>query len=432
MARRMLRNPLALLAILSVASLGARLAWLGDPCTRPCTAASDHTLVFDESYYVNAARVIAGIHPPPNSDYAQAPLGVDPNSEHPQLAKLTIAGSIELFGDGPFAWRIGSIVFGSLAILGIFALVRGAGGDPRLALGAAALMALDNLLLVHGRIGTLDIYVVAAMLWAAALYVRGRPLLAGVGLGVATAFKMVAPYLLLALLAFELLRWFGSPARDRGALLRARLGALVICAAVGAAVFAGLLAVMDQIAHPYNPLTGTLVSGGVFGHISHMLSYQSAQSSPHGLSGIASYPFGWLVDYKPILYLNINPAQPTAGLYGIHPAVHFLGMINPAILLAALPALAIAAVRVRRRSASMLDCLGLAWFLGTWVPFELLSVFWSRTSYLYYMVIVMPGLYLAAVLLASRLRARQPRLVFGWAVLVLAGAVAMYPLTPLP
>jgi len=34
------------------------------------------------------------------------------NSEHPQFVKLVIAGAIKLFGDGPFAWRIGSVLFG--------------------------------------------------------------------------------------------------------------------------------------------------------------------------------------------------------------------------------------------------------------------------------------------------------------------------------
>ena len=79
--------PLVLLVVLCLASVGMRAAWLGDPCRSPCRSASDHVLVFDESYYVNAARVIAGIHPPPRSTYAAAPLGVDPNAEHPQLAK---------------------------------------------------------------------------------------------------------------------------------------------------------------------------------------------------------------------------------------------------------------------------------------------------------------------------------------------------------
>src|SRR5438270_525311 len=96
-------RPLALLAVLSVCSFGARIAWIDDPCRAPCTTAGDHTLVFDETYYVNAARVIAGVRPPASAaHYRSAPLGDDPNAEHPQLAKLVMAGAIELFGDGPF------------------------------------------------------------------------------------------------------------------------------------------------------------------------------------------------------------------------------------------------------------------------------------------------------------------------------------------
>ena len=36
------------------------------------------------------------------------------------------------------------------------------------------------------------------------------------------------------------------------------------------------------------------------------------------------------------------------------------------------------------------------------MPFELLSLLWQRTSYLYYMVIVMPGIYLAVADLVAR------------------------------
>src|SRR5689334_13531517 len=197
-----------LLGALVVVSLATRLAWLSEPCHSPCRVSTDHLLVFDEDYYVNAARVIAGIRPPNGAPYANAPLGVDANSEHPQLAKLVIAGGIELFGDGPLAWRLPSVLLGTVAMLGMFALVRAAGGGPWLGLGAAALMACDNLLLVHGRIGTLDIYAVSAMIWGAALYVRGRPLAAGAVIGLGTSAKEVAPYVLFALALLELLRWW--------------------------------------------------------------------------------------------------------------------------------------------------------------------------------------------------------------------------------
>ncbi len=289
--------------------------------------------MFDEDYYVNAARVIAGIHPPHGSPYAGAPLGDDPNAEHPQLAKLVMAGSIELFGDGPFAWRLGSLLMGTLAILGMYALARAAGATRWVAVGAAALMALDNLQLVHGRIATLDVYAVAAMVWGGALYLRRRPVAAGVVIGVGACAKEVAPYALLALAVLEVLRWFLDRGRDVAVAAAMRL---VACVVATAGTFVGLLAVLDRIAPPYADASHELITGGAFAHIAHILSYAAQETSPHGPMGIASYPWEWLGDYKPISYLTINPHEPAPGLYHVHPAAHFLGMISPPILLAGL------------------------------------------------------------------------------------------------
>ncbi len=174
--------PFAVLAVVSVLSLAFRAAWLSDPCANPCRGEAAHSLIFDEVYYVNAARRIDGLAVPRNQPYAGDPAGQDDNSEHPQLVKLIIAGAIDVFGDGPFAWRVGSLIFGSLAILGMFALALAAGAPRWCAVLAATLMAADNLMVVHGRIATLDIYVVAFMVSAAAAYLRGRPIVAGVGL----------------------------------------------------------------------------------------------------------------------------------------------------------------------------------------------------------------------------------------------------------
>jgi hypothetical protein len=121
--------------------------------------------------------------------------------------------------------------------------------------------------------------------------------------------------------------------------------------------------------------------------------------------------------------------------------VHFLGMISPPILLAALIGL-VMAIRhpwgVRgsgRRSAARLPDelpeVAIAWTVGTLAPFELLSAALHRTSYLYYMVIVMPGLYVAAVYAFARLRLGG-RVVGVFAVLVIVALIVMYPLTPLP
>jgi predicted membrane-bound dolichyl-phosphate-mannose-protein mannosyltransferase len=354
---------------------------------------------------------------------------VDANSEHPQLGKLLIAGGIELFGDGPLAWRLPSLILGTLAVLGMFVLVRAAGGGPWLGLGAAALMACDNLLLVHGRIGTLDIHAVTAMIWGAALYLRNRPVWAGVVIGLGTSAKEVAPYILLALALLELLRWWRT--RDDAP---ARLGRLAACVAVSAATFLAALTVMGWIAPPYSPQTGKLVPNGPFGHVAHILSYAAHQTSPHGPQGIASYPWAWLIDSKPITYLRINPAHPTAALSQVSPAVHFLGLISPPILLLAVPALLLAArpvVRRHLRYENEVGLVGLAWFLGTYLPFVAASLIESRTSYLYYMVIVMPGIYLVVADLIARI-GPQRKLVLVWMAGVVAAAVVLYPFTPTP
>ena len=445
-------SPLSLVVMLLAVSVASRIALLDQPCRQPCRSASDHVLIFDESYYVNAARVIAGVSPPDDGRYAGSPLGDDPNAEHPQLAKLIIAGSIELFGDGPFAWRIGSIIFGALALLGLFVLVRAAGGSERLAAGACALMVCDNLLLVQGRIATLDIYVLAAMLWGAALYLLGRPLLAGAVIGIGACFKLVGPYILLVLGVFELLRWlsgelssggggrFGPAMRLSGGSRswRARTAshsrfsggwrAFASCTAVAVVVFFALLTVMDRIAPPFDAYAGKPVAGGPFGHLLHMITYGAQQTSPGGPTGIASYPWQWLIDLKPIVYLNINPAKPAPGLYHIHPAAHFLGMISPVIMLLAIPALLLSASQAWNR-LDRLALLSVAWFVGTFAPFVLLSVIWHRTSYLYYMAIVMPAIYIAV----ARLVALAPgKLRAVWLVALALAVILMFPFTPLP
>jgi dolichyl-phosphate-mannose-protein mannosyltransferase len=411
--------PIAGLVVVSVLSLTARAAWLSDPCANPCRGPAAHSLIFDEAYYVNAARRIDGIAVPAHQNYAGDPAGQDPNSEHPQFAKLVIAGAIELFGDGPFAWRIGSLLFGTLAILGMFVLAGASGASRWCSLLAATLMASDNLLLVAGRIGTLDIYVVAFMIWAAAMYLRGRPLAAGVLLGVGATAKLVAPYLLLVLFLVELLR-------HRRTGLRAPARALAVVTVVATGVYLAVLAVFDRIAPPYDPQTGQTITGGPLAHTQRMLSYAAAQTSPNGPKGIASYPWDWLIDLKPINYLEVTVSSATSRTW----TVHFLGLISPPMLLFAVPALALA-LRSGWRGGLDVDVVAVAWFLGTWLPFVALSLFWQRTSYLYYMVIVMPGIYLA--LARAFTRPWVPRWVLGgWLALVLAAAVLLYPFLPIP
>jgi len=408
--RRHPRAPLWLLGVVSLLSLGSRLWYLPKPVDSTTHASS---LIFDEAYYVNAARVILGIHPRAGAAYAGALLGHDPNAEHPPLAKLLIAGSMKVLGDNAWGWRIFPVIFGSIAILAIYWLVRSARGSSWLALGAAALMAVDTLLLIHGRIATLDIFVVAFMLAAVALYLSGHPLLAGITVGVGLCTKLVAIDVVFVIALLELgrlIRTDSASWRSRLALARVRAIPVLITTAVGALTYVAVLFLLDLIAAPIGGAgsCATVPSGfhNPLQHTSFMLCYAGKLTSPGGPAGIASYPWQWLLNLQPIDYLTVAGNVLSNGkVISTHPIVSFHGEMNPAIIFLALPALALAGrIAWQRRDTFSLLCV--AWFLGTFVPFVVAAApigsYGNRISYIYYMVIVMPAVYMAVAQLFSR------------------------------
>jgi predicted membrane-bound dolichyl-phosphate-mannose-protein mannosyltransferase len=448
-AERLLADPLAptvALSLILVLSLYARVLHLGQPCTNPCKDTSNHTLIFDENYYVNAARVIDRIDPPPGAPYHGAPKGEDPNAEHPQLAKLVIAGGIELFGDNARGWRIGSVLFGLIGMAALFAMVLGAGGSAWLGVGAAGVMALDNLLLVHGRIATLDIYAVAMMLVAMALYLHRRPLLAGVALGVAGCMKEVALLLIVVVVLLEALRWarewwvtHGARTTQPGSAPREPLpspktGAawrpLALLLGAGAVSLLGLLWLLDVLVPGYDPVNHVTYAGSPFTHLAHMYHYAQLLKAKPGETGIASTPWQWLLDERTIPYAKVAVNSVAGGhIVASRATVYFHGAINPFIVFLAIPAL-FAALAAAWREGDGVAAVGSCWCLGTFLPMALESTLSGRISYLYYMVVVLPGVYLVTARLFSPRRMPLAATV-GWAVALVYGFLHLYPLRTL-
>ena len=422
------RAPLVALLIILALSLLARVLFIGRPCGTPCRTGHDHALIFDEAYYVNAARVIAGIHPPSGATYADAPLRKDPNAEHPQLAKLIMAGGIKLFGDNPWGWRIGSVIFGLIAIVAMYMLVRAARGSPWLAVGGAGVMAIDNLMLVHGRIATLDIYSVSLMVLAAAFYLRKQWLIAGIVLGFAACMKLPGLFLVPALGVFELIRlgwaWRGPDGR------RAAVLASVIPLAVttGVALVTLVLGVwlLDLIVPAYDPGTHTTYAGSPFTHLGHMLSYAERLKAVPNATGISSTPWQWLLNEKPIPYSRVAVNSLSGGKIVASRAVFDArGEINPFIIFLAIPAL-FAAIAGAWHERDTLAAIGVAWCVGTFVPLAVQAQILGRISYLYYMLIVLPGIYLIVIRMFSP--SRIPRAAtIGWVVALVYSFIDLYP-----
>jgi dolichyl-phosphate-mannose-protein mannosyltransferase len=158
-----------------------RALWLAQP---------SGLLIFDENYYVNAARILDGIQPAVGSTYFYAPLALDPNLEHPPLGKILIAASVLLFGDNGVGWRGPSVVAALIALVAVHGIVRALGGRQWLAVTAVAVYGLDVLTFVMGRIAMLDMMSLALILVGAWLGVRKHWLLSGALVALGTLVKL--------------------------------------------------------------------------------------------------------------------------------------------------------------------------------------------------------------------------------------------------
>jgi dolichyl-phosphate-mannose-protein mannosyltransferase len=412
-ARRAL--PYVVLGVVLFLSTASRTFRLDQPCDVPCEAGGTSSLIFDEAYYVNAARRIVG-HPTAAdpADYAAAPAHTDPNAEHPQLAKLAMAAGIELAGDRALGYRMGSVLAGTAALALLFGVVRAAGGSPWAAVGATAVLAIDNLFLVHGRIATLDVYVLAFVLGGVLLYLRERPVLAGLVLGIGATTKVVGIYALFILGLLEAARWLVRRRRpkDRGAI-----EPLAACILATVLSYGAALEVMDLAAPAYDA-AGRHRVGDAVAHTRYMLDYARQLTTGRHSGGISSTPWSWLIGRGEIAYLTV--ATP-----GHAPQVAFRGAANPFLLYATVPALGVAAWRAWRR-AQDIDLLALAWFAGTMGPFALQAAFQHRITYLYYMLLALPGICIAAVRLFSRGGAVRVAAV-AWSVGLVIGAIDLFP-----
>jgi 4-amino-4-deoxy-L-arabinose transferase-like glycosyltransferase len=381
---------------LLIACFLLRMLWLVQPAGE---------LIFDENYYVNAARVIAGI-PPRGANYQESPLGLDPNTEHPPLTKLVVAGSIRVLGDNAFGWRIPSVLLGTLSVLLLYGITNRLGAGRDTALLAAGLLAFDNLVFVHSRIFTLDIFQLAFMLLGLYWYVSGRAALAGVGFALAALCKIGGMLGVVALIVYEALLMLRGD-QPWWTAWRAPARRLTILSVVFGATFLLLLGLMDRVWVGYQqPLE----------HVDYILTYGSVLRRPDGPLGAESYPWQWLWNDGQIPYVTLQEEVSEDDIpIGDRPLVLFRGAMNPFVLQLWPLGLAFAGyLWWRRRPRADLGALSLAWFAVNFLPFCAVSLFAQRISYIHYFLPTIPAIALAGSYYL--LRGGVPRVVL-WAYL---------------
>ena len=400
--------------------------------------------IFDEIYYACDAENLLrfGVeHATQGGDLAGQclPTGTGSFVVHPPLGKWAIALGMQVFGVGPFGWRVVAALAGTLTVLVVVRVARRMTGSTLLGCLAGLLLAVDGLHLVQSRVAMLDVFLVLWTTCAFACLVLDRDQLrarlaaappealtgagprvgvrwwrvaAGVCLGAAVATKWSGLYYV-AVLGLLTVAWEVGARRSAG--LRAPYRATVRRSAAPLAAQLALLPLAVYLlswtgwfvsdigwgrdwaaTQPDVPLVPDALRS-LWHYHEQVLTFHGGLSTPHDYQ---SHPVGWLLLARPISYYY--PADITAGEYGCAAAScarEVLAIGNPVLWWGTLPVLvALLWLWVSRRdwrAAALLAVIGAA--IVPWVRDDLNE----RTMFLFYALPAVPFMAVAAALVAG-------------------------------
>jgi 4-amino-4-deoxy-L-arabinose transferase-like glycosyltransferase len=350
------------LALLVLVVLGAHLAISQMP---------RYGFVFDEAYYVPAARDLIA--------------GTVSNVEHPPLAKALIALSILAFGDQGIAWRLPSILAGTLAVVLLYLLTRRL-TDKKTALLAAFLLSFESLWFVHASMAMLDIVAVTLGLWALLLLVRGKWVWTGAVIGLSMLAKETMALLVGVATVYAFLQ---CPAGTSWRHASRQAATVLFFVAVSAfIVFMAGLQIYDS-AYDAFPTS--------FAHVARMIRHNHAIGAPALPDAV--HPMQWFSGFTPSGYFVTSSA---IGKDLRRTYVQYLGQPNLVVTLLVWLALPFSIPLVKRKDPNAV--LHVVLFLMTWALF--IGVAFARITYPYYMLVCIPSLcVLVAVFLARFPRA---------------------------
>lgn len=274
---------------------------------------------FDEVYHAwTATRYLHNDPEVYNPWTKSAPSGMGMEWTHPPLSKLMMAGTMKIFGENAFGWRIGSVLTGTLAIALASALAYLLFGSSLTSLLTGYLLTLEGLMFAQSRIAMNDTYFLFFMLLTLIAYVRWKsspkawaPLvLTGIGLGLAIGTKWTGLYLGMVL-AIDLARGFfkKKPLEVSPSVLQ-----IALC-----------LGLIPAIAYLLCYLQFFLQGGGFSAFVKlqqTMWAYHSGLKATHSYQSV---PWQWLLNLRPVwMYVNYPGEGKIANIYNLGNSVILL------------------------------------------------------------------------------------------------------------
>ncbi len=327
-----------------------------------------HSFVFDEAYYVPAARDLIA--------------GAVSNVEHPPLAKGLIAVGILAFGDQGIGWRLPSILAGTIAILLLYLLTRQL-ADKRTALLAAFLLGFESLWFVHASIAMLDIVAVTLGLWALLMLVRREWVWTGAVVGLAMLAKETMVVLVGVAAVYAALQ--GAPGTGARQAARRAGTALFFVGVSAFIVFMAGLQIYDSAYRAFP---------NAFSHVARMIRHNRAISAPAFSDAV--HPWQWFSGFTPSGYFVTSAA---IGKDLKRTYVQYMGQPNLVTVLLIWLALPFSVPLVKQRNTNAVlhvVAFGLSWAFFAAVAF-------ARITYPYYMLLLIPSLCVLVAMFLSKL-----------------------------
>lgn len=354
-----------MLLVLLLMVLGLHLATI----TRP------NQLIFDENYYVPDARLII------KGEGTQ-------RLEQPPLAKLIIAGGIEVFGDNPWGWRMPAILFSTVAMIFFYNICLRLGTSHKTSFLATLLLSTENLTFIQSGLAMLDIYVVVFTVCAFWLYLKGPRWwwAAAISVALAALSKFSG---MLSIIPIGL-HWFiigrKSKIDNQPGRAYSRYVSFFLSMALALVAFFMLYGVFDMIMWakwiPF--LTSRPGGQSILGDIKNALSLTNSIKFTYSrafparpwewiLSPTGSFNFyGWL--FHPYNYEKILLQ------YSILPS--YTCMLSPSLWLSGLAVIPFAIWQSLKKNNAAVFVV--CWIIGTWFTWIPLFLATDRLTYMFY------------------------------------------------